>query len=176
MWFAALHLYCCCHRALRFPHACFSCVLMVICLVSMSPDGHIGTKLLAAYQLLGEAWLGALTAGAMVRPFCACSAVVGPAAAWVRGGVKGSPAESPSRASPGPSHNIRHVGPSHLNQPHPSACPHPSVVVVCVQVSIAKPLAAVHQGAYIALLCLTTCLGLGLLTSARAGPAAITLW
>jgi len=39
---------------------------MVICLVSMSPDGHIGTKLLAAYQLIGDTWLGALTAGLMV--------------------------------------------------------------------------------------------------------------
>lgn len=56
-----------CCRALRFPHACFTSVLMVIGLVSMSPDGAIGTKLLAAYQLVGQAWLGALTAGAMVR-------------------------------------------------------------------------------------------------------------
>jgi hypothetical protein len=56
----------CCCRVLRFPHACFSSVLMVIGLVSMSPDGHVGTKLLAAYQLLGQAWLGAVTAGVMV--------------------------------------------------------------------------------------------------------------
>jgi hypothetical protein len=54
-------------RALRFPHACFASVLMAICLVSMSPDSAIGTKLLAAYQLVGQALLGALTAGAMVR-------------------------------------------------------------------------------------------------------------
>lgn len=53
-------------RVLHFPHACFAPVLMVICLVSMSPDGHIGTKLLAAYQLIGDTWLGALTAGLMV--------------------------------------------------------------------------------------------------------------
>jgi hypothetical protein len=45
-----------------------------------------------------------------------------------------------------------------------------------LQVSIAKPLEAVHRELYIALLCVTTCMGLGLLTSARAGPAPITLW
>lgn len=64
-------------RALRFPHACFTSVLMVIGLVSMSPDGAIGTKLLAAYQLVGQAWLGALTAGAMVRHAARCLVAAG---------------------------------------------------------------------------------------------------
>ena len=54
--------------------------------------------------------------------------------------------------------------------PRPPAPPRP------LQVSIAKPLASVDRGAYIAMLCVTTCLGLGLLTSARAGPKPITLW
>lgn len=32
----------------------------------MSPDGHLGTKAKAAASLFGEAWLGAVLAGAMV--------------------------------------------------------------------------------------------------------------
>ncbi len=42
-------------------------MLLVICMVSMSPYGHLGTKVAAAVSLLGETWLGAGLAGIMVR-------------------------------------------------------------------------------------------------------------
>jgi hypothetical protein len=48
--------------------------------------------------------------------------------------------------------------------------------ILITQVTIAKPLQSVHRGAYLAVYCLTAVLGLGLLTSARAGPDPITLW
>jgi len=50
------------------------------------------------------------------------------------------------------------------------------LLCLLLQVSIAKPLEAVSHGWYVTLLCVTTCMGLGLLTSARAGPAPLTLW
>jgi hypothetical protein len=41
--------------------------MSTICLISMSPDGFLGTKAKAAAALLGETWLGAAVAGAEVR-------------------------------------------------------------------------------------------------------------
>lgn len=144
---------------LRFPHACFSSVLIVIGLVSMSPDGHIGTKLLAAYQLVGQAWLGAITAGLMVgvpvvsrrrRGLC----IIGVFSSWCV---------------------CRLCAAQRL---FPALFTDTAFVNMCVytQVTIAKPVELVSREAYIAALCVTTCLGLGLLTSSRAGPAPITLW
>lgn len=39
---------------------------MIICLISMSVDGHVGTKAQAAFSLLGETWVGSTLAGLMV--------------------------------------------------------------------------------------------------------------
>jgi hypothetical protein len=59
-------------------------VLLIIGLVSMSTDGHLGTKLLASYQLMGQAWLGAAVGGAMVRHWRARGWVSGAAAPAAR--------------------------------------------------------------------------------------------
>jgi hypothetical protein len=39
---------------------------MIICLISMSPDGHMGTKIYAACCLLGETWWATLVAAIVV--------------------------------------------------------------------------------------------------------------
>jgi hypothetical protein len=41
---------------------------MSVCLISMSPDGHLGTKMLAACCMIGDTLLGCVLAGLTVRP------------------------------------------------------------------------------------------------------------